>query len=536
MLFPSRLPLLLGLVAFLFCLPVFADILMIDINSNPEERAAAQSGAKARHEQVIFFPDPTPVETADYERKRKDYQDIVHQLSETRKDNSGKAADRKKKLAALEKERKKKALALREAEPLSQPKLSAKLAELQSKGVKVSSLIISGHDGNGNFFGKMGSLSAEDLKKSLSENPEAAGNIRALYLWGCYTATYGACEAHWNLNLPQGTFIVGFNDSAPLGDKPAGLTTLEKVLAQEKNLTDKHDKKVLTDLWKRLGSINQVNASICTESLLADRSGVRSFSEMSAACNKLVKDKKLQTWSQRISCYRDGNSGCENIPPDPGELRSIYSDIQNFSYCRDKMLASDNPEDRAAVACWPDLDELIRLVKYKSIAKNFSALHGDDIKEYDDLIDQEGLSPDLKLGDVSQLSRKDLNRKLTDIQVYADQELDQKPETYGTERAKNLVEAEMRAQKISRTLSQLKTECVDMNWVESGASSHSSCISDPSDSEVAASVVSSYKNKLIGLDDTARQKQIDRDLDSWKTKDPDYQENPVYQYFRGFSP
>jgi hypothetical protein len=492
----SRRPWFLIAVLSLFCLPAFADIFMIDINDNPQERAAAERGSKARHEKVIFFPNPTPAETAHLQTLQTEYDDLLGQISQIKNNKSLKQTDKKARLALIDKTRKKKALLLKEAGPLTQIKLSVKLAELQSQGIKISSLVVSGHDGNGNFFGKMGFLSAEDLKQSLAENPEAAANVRALYLWGCYTATYGACESHWNLNLPQGTFIVGFNDSAPLGDKPAGLDVLEKVLVQEKNLTDKHDKKVLTDLWKKLGSINQINASICTESLLADRSGVHTFSEMSAACDKMAPDKKLQNWSQQLSCYRDGAAGCEAIPPDPGKLREVYTEVQSMSYCRDKLLASDNPDDRTAVACWPDLDQTIRLVKYKSIAQNFARLHADDLKEYDDLIDKTGLSPDLKLGDVSRLSRKDLNQKLTDIQVRSEKELD-KNTTYGSPRAKDLAEAKIRAQKISDTLSQLKTNCVDMNWVESGANIKSACMSDPIDSEISAALVAGYKNKLI---------------------------------------
>ena len=173
---------------------VYADILFLDLNNSPKEIEAAKKAAKQRGEKLIVFPERAMRYPADIEQN-----------------------------------------------------LNQKLTELKSKNQqnKISSLIISGHDGNGHFTGSKGSMSYSDFANILESHPELKESVKSLYLWGCYTATPGSIINNWKPTFKNLDVIIGYDGSAPANDKLAGHNYLADALVKEKKMTSaKTDKQL----------------------------------------------------------------------------------------------------------------------------------------------------------------------------------------------------------------------------------------------------------------------------------------------------
>lgn len=62
---------------------------------------------------------------------------------------------------------------------ITRENLSSFFKELEKSGVDVSSIVFSGHDGSGNFFGDYGDIYPEDVAAALSESPRISQGVQS---------------------------------------------------------------------------------------------------------------------------------------------------------------------------------------------------------------------------------------------------------------------------------------------------------------------------------------------------------------------
>ena len=124
--------------------------------------------------------------------------------------------------------------------------LSEKLKELKTKGAAPVSLIISGHDGGGDYSGTKGSLSRTEITSLFNEEfPEFKNTMESLYLLGCYTGVKFEVFS-WMAGFPQLKFIAGYEGSAPASDKLAGHSYVQQLMLKEKQITSRKTQAAIT--------------------------------------------------------------------------------------------------------------------------------------------------------------------------------------------------------------------------------------------------------------------------------------------------
>lgn len=289
-----------------------ADILFIDLNNGPGEIAAAQRAAQKRGEKLIIYKG-TPNQTQ----------------------------------TDLEED------------------LTRKLSELKGQKVSLSSVVVSGHDGNGHFFGLNGEISSESLNQSFKKS-EMGDNVRSLMLWGCYTGTPGALEQHWKKAMPNVNMVAGFEGSAPANTQAASANLLQDALEKEKMLSQLKDENAVQKALKQLKGGQITTSALCVGDKWASNTDKFDIEKRKQECTgKFLEDPKIQ----RYDCYLKGKPECQNVPKDTqsGEMRQIYNFLQSNSIC-DEVL-------RAQSRNFPSRDTALRLIFFENIRRNFAQAH-----------------------------------------------------------------------------------------------------------------------------------------------------------------
>ncbi len=294
----------------------YADILFLDLNNSPKEIEAAQIAAKQRGEKLIVFPDkPTNYDT-----------DFSSQLS-------------------------------------------TKLQEMKKNKIqsKISSVILSGHNGNGHFTGSKASLSYVELQQVIESNPELTESVKSLYLWGCYTATPGSIINNWKPTFKNLDVIIGFDGVAPANNSLSGHKYLTDSLIKEKSMTAAKTDKELKSIFNDLAHVKNIDASICRNDTYISKKKFADLNKLIQHCN--VEESKK--WAEVYDCYMDGvkpkspeNQGldCSDVPKNTSnsKLRDLYNYLQDTSHCDDIISTHGRNRDR-----------IIRLIFSKNVMKNF---------------------------------------------------------------------------------------------------------------------------------------------------------------------
>ena len=353
---------MIKLLPFLFLflsVKASADILFLDLNNAPLEIAAARRAAAARGERLIVIP-------ADGETLRGD-------------------------------------------------NLAEELAELKNQNVRLTSMVISGHDGNGAFSGTRGNLSEEEVRGALQANPPMADTIRSLLLWGCYTATPASIELVWKQAFPNLVAVAGFDGSAPLSDKPGSSTYLEDFLKIEERLTKMTDINALNSAFLTLRNVPLMTSAACVNGVfLKPGQRPRTMNQIMGECSeRLARARReagdVSSLEGRYSCYFEAAEGCEDPPANKqsSDLRSYYNEIQNTAHCSEAFEASD--------LHLPSPDQVIRLIYFRNVVDNFVFNYQIDIDRLNGFLDQLGAPSELKIGDLRGMTRAQIRQKYDDI-------------------------------------------------------------------------------------------------------------------------
>lgn len=306
------------------------EILFFDLNDNPKEIEAAQRAAKRRNEKLIVYPSISASDKKEIESTKEELHKARSLFFECSNKIGGSAC---KDLRANFDLARNKHNSTLEKNQMNPRKLNKIMEDLKDNNTKISSIVISGHDGNGFFTGTYGNLTDNDLYRAVSNNTPVADGVRSLLLWGCYSANIGSLLTHWKKALPQAELIAGFDDSAPLGNKPANWAYLEDVLVKEKNLTSIKDSKTLQRVLKQLNGATKMHSSICVRDNYADMKKSIELSQATKLC-QTIQDESAAVFKCYLHAERPK---CENPPENTSnnELRSLYNKLQSAKHCRE---------------------------------------------------------------------------------------------------------------------------------------------------------------------------------------------------------
>ncbi len=416
-----------GALAIFFNLnTAHADILFLDLNNSPKEIEAAKKAAKQRGEKLIVFPDgSTSYDT-----------DFSSQLSE--------------KLQQMKKDK------------------------IQSK---ISSVILSGHNGNGHFTGSKASLSYVELQEVIESNPELTESVKSLYLWGCYTSTPGSVINHWKPTFKNLDVIIGFDGVAPANNSLSGHKFLTDALIKEKKMSTAQTDKDLKIIFNDLAHVRNIDASICVSDTYVSKKKFSSLNKLMEQCN-IEESKK---WAEIYDCYMNGispkspeNQGldCSDVPKNTSnsKLRDLYNYLQDTSHCDDII----NTHGR-------DRDEIIRLIFSKNVMKNFLENNKECTSQINSFLANSSSAVKVDVQDLLNSKRSEIKKKSSEIAKAVHLEsnqfqrnLDKKTYTQ-TQTVNELTNASLASRCVSRldAINYLNPGVIPFSWVEPNSNDNS---------------------------------------------------------------
>lgn len=446
---------MLLLLALLAPAPGRADILFLDLNNSAKEVEAARKAAKKRGEQLVLLPPPlTAEETRDAEAAKT-------RLTEMRERYDEQCGDRYNARCEELSEQ------LDQAAPLQDRFKPEQLRELlksrAASGKTFSSVVVSGHDGTGGIHGDNGDIRDDQIASIFASVPGQQDALRALHLWGCYTTSPGSLMLNWKKHFPNVSLITGYDGRAPLNSTPAGWHYLQGVLEKEDQLIQSGDaNKLRRNLMAIRGvtGAGGVGAAVMACNDFANKQEAYDLGETVRRCESYGKE--IRAKEGEFLCYRRAREeSCANPPSDTsaGPVRKFYELLQKVSPCQE---LSDDGIFRAY-----SRDQAIRLNYFKSIQRNASTVHAQDLAALDALLARTNAPDSLRFTGLEKLSRRDLISNLEGL-------LKHLKNTPPGDRAV------LRRFHIALTniFVDLKAGCVPFNWTDPDKNVRSRCLSN----------------------------------------------------------
>lgn len=217
--------------------------------------------------------------------------------------------------------------------------LRLKVTELEKRGVSVSSLVISSHDGGGVFQVTFGQTSVEHISDLTKNDPDFKANLKSVYMMGCYTATTDQV-VRWKNDFPSIQMVAGYDSMAPLRDATEGWNYLQDVMTLEAKIVGSKDKSKMESALKQVRDINSGTSqaifpqcSSSKESLEFYRGKISHYRTQKFDLNycKAAGPEFDKNWD----LYKKYDSGELPIPKNTGEspLRNLYSFYRNYEFC-----------------------------------------------------------------------------------------------------------------------------------------------------------------------------------------------------------
>ena len=399
------------LVAFsllLWTATAAADVLFIDLNNAKEEVAAAREAALKRGEKFYVLPTISPehqqrVIAADRARDQAEKEE--KRVCGGPGGSSEECKTAKRELALAES-------AVRAVDKtlpqVNQKNLSRAFAKLNEKGVNLSSVIISGHDGNRLYYGRFGEVNEKAIEKAFADNKPLCDNVRSIYLWGCYTATTDDFIRGWKSGCPNTSMMAGFSGQSPASHRPANGIHLKQLLLKEQELLATRDKNELATKFLSLDHVRDMKSAICLDrEIVVSRKGARTVDDEIQACFNL-NDKEREEHAEVFKCFRDARPGCERVSDDlsKGPLRRVYDYFQETGHCV-KAYAEYNKRNPGNPRQWPITPYAVRRVLFdNNVRKNFEKHHKAELAEFNALLDELGVDPKLRMKGLANMNRK----------------------------------------------------------------------------------------------------------------------------------
>ena len=219
----------------LISINAMADVLFIDLNNVEMEIDVARKAAKLRGENLIVLP----LNRDKYKNPAKSKLDAQYAAVAGRMERAcyrdeqptGSApacqAVIREMNAIEEKIQKLPVMPTYDAKKLQE--------EMATVKEKINSVMISGHDGDGDFAGEFGHIGGRGFLDALSKF-HGRDDVKSLYLLGCNSATSHTLADLWKKALPKAHFIAGYEGIGYLRDNGLGHSFIKNVMAEEQKI------------------------------------------------------------------------------------------------------------------------------------------------------------------------------------------------------------------------------------------------------------------------------------------------------------
>jgi hypothetical protein len=99
----------------------------------------------------------------------------------------------------------------------------------------ITSVIISAHDGNGDFYGELGKIKGSEFLEAFKNFPPASG-VKSLYLFGCRSAMTDTFGSLWKTSFPNASYIMGYQHTGYLKDNNLGHKFIKNAFEGERDI------------------------------------------------------------------------------------------------------------------------------------------------------------------------------------------------------------------------------------------------------------------------------------------------------------
>ncbi len=279
--------------------------------------------------------------------------------------------------------------------PNYKTQLNEFIASSRANGTKVTSLILSGHDGGGHYYGDNGETNMAEISTLAKENPTIFSGTTNLMLMGCWSGTPDQVE-QWRVIFPRLRVLGGFVGSAPASTRIAAGTYIAGLLRGEKNLMPNATRAGVQAMVNSVQNLNMITAGVyvrpsCDETNTRApayyyisgaqnenelpeeiRPGLNTFAsadERSTACMRTFGGSSFvgtYDWNG-LAQYFSG----EREPENNNELRSLYSFLRNNENCF--------TEGTSRAPILPD--QVLMLRFYQDVKKNINKYFKADLEK-----------------------------------------------------------------------------------------------------------------------------------------------------------
>ncbi len=245
------------------------------------------------------------------------------------------------------------AFLVKKMEKFKAPKIDSSLIEKSLDKIKeeyphtdIGRLLISGHDGGGNFNGHNGELDRQEIYEVFDKHPELRKSVRGIYLLGCNSGTTMELSL-WGSIFPEAIFVNGYEGQAPLNFRAKGLEYLESLMQKEEEIISSKTKKEVEQRLLQVARIREGFTGlrlVCPGINNEDGSQVElnafgipldkgSFmrTDPTAGCHSEAFEENYRSFLS----YYHGNTP---IPQDSGPssaVRGIYNFASSNAHCMD---------------------------------------------------------------------------------------------------------------------------------------------------------------------------------------------------------
>ncbi|MGZ3684194.1 MAG: hypothetical protein ACXVCI_10090, partial [Bdellovibrionota bacterium] len=261
--------------------------------------------------------------------------------------------------------------------------LKRKAAELQAKGDRVDSVVLSSHSDGSNLTGETANrLSANDLYRLRQEAPSLFDNARNVLLLGCYNMTQPNHRA-WRYDLfPRASMLAGFGIKAPSRFDDTSPNFIRQVMGRAQQLDSQ-----TAALGHPLDPVNLQKAFTTLSTFTtAAHPGVVDYcySIVEGQPNTWKRDCDTQ-WadlfkkSKVMQDYWSLTSPVENpAPENDAKLRNFYNSLQEACPAIDTNSQKNDWQntERFRVTF---RENVIRLIFWWNVQANFATYYASDI-------------------------------------------------------------------------------------------------------------------------------------------------------------
>lgn len=457
-------------LAFLLPAVARADVLFVDLNASYHEIEAAEAAAKRSGRKFEAFP---PMSKEDRKALYTITQSLPALEVKTMRDCKSPDSPACLKAKVAESALQTRLHGIRDKSHFDKDKFAAFLAEKKKAGREFSSVVVSGHNGTGTLSGHLGRVDDEALASALIK-AGFQNSVRALHLWGCYTASPGSVMINWKPKFPNVGFISGYDDRAPLSDKPAGWAYLKGVIEREPELTKIADAKKLQEALRKIPGAIQVSSAVSNCGFYANNKEAYDLEDYFGQCQKYKGE--LEKRLDRFECYLQATSDeCANPPENTGSgvLREYYGIQQKTLPCA-KILDND------PTFTMHSRDQALNLLFHRNVLANLARSHAKELQEADELLANLQAPSDLRLSGIGSLDRKTALAKLDQLLGF----LRDKMPALAVNPAKFVIDshtAQLSAllrthEWLTKSLAKLPEACVPYPWHEGNSNVRSGCL------------------------------------------------------------